>query len=114
MERAWYLNRPLFNLSRESQGSRNHKTCVIPLDWLIESDFALDNTLINSNIWNEFLLACSTIQSDKYHLEESSLCERSIHRAYDSEFESLLNGFVIVKLVVESSHNHQYCVELDQ
>nr|DAS90026.1 MAG TPA: hypothetical protein [Caudoviricetes sp.] len=41
---------------------------MIPFYRFIQSDFTLDDTLLNSNIRNEFLLACSTIQSDKDHL----------------------------------------------
>nr|DAE27504.1 MAG TPA: hypothetical protein [virus sp. ct1Uu26] len=46
---------------------------MIPFYRLIQSSFGFDNSLINSNIWNEFFLACSTIQSNKDHLEEPSL-----------------------------------------
>nr|DAQ88731.1 MAG TPA: hypothetical protein [Caudoviricetes sp.] len=87
---------------------------MIPLDWFIKSKIGLDDTLIYSEIRNKFLLRSSTIQSNKDHLQEPSLCERSIHRADNSELKSFLNGSVIIKLVVECSHNHQYCVELDQ
>ena len=104
----------LFNFATKPESPSNHQWCVIPLDWLIQSNFGLDNSLINCDVRDKFLLACSSVESDKYHLEESSLCERSIHRAYDSEFESLLNGFVVIKLVVESSHNHKNSVELDE
>nr|DAS13404.1 MAG TPA: hypothetical protein [Caudoviricetes sp.] len=87
---------------------------MIPLDWFIKTNFGLDDTLIYSEIRNEFLLRSSTIQSNKDHLQEPSLCERSIHRADNSELKSFLNGSVIVKLVVESSHNHKNSVELDE
>nr|DAW75881.1 MAG TPA: hypothetical protein [Crassvirales sp.] len=69
----------LFNFSRESQGSRNHKTCVIPFYRFIESDFALNNSLIHGNIRDKFLLRSSTIQSNENHLEKPSLSKRAIH-----------------------------------
>nr|DAP28919.1 MAG TPA: hypothetical protein [Caudoviricetes sp.]DAU54218.1 MAG TPA: hypothetical protein [Bacteriophage sp.] len=52
---------------------------MIPFYRFIESDFGLDDTLINSDVRDQFLLACSSVESHKDHLEESSLCERSIH-----------------------------------
>nr|DAI03233.1 MAG TPA: hypothetical protein [Caudoviricetes sp.] len=52
---------------------------MIPLYRFIQSSFGLDNSLINCDVRNKFLLACSSVESDKDHLEESPLCERSIH-----------------------------------
>ena len=75
----------LLNLTIKSQSSCNHKTCMIPLDWFIQSRFGLDDALINSNVRDKFLLACSSVHRNEDHFEESSFCQRSIYRANDSE-----------------------------
>ena len=104
----------LFNLTRESQGSSNHKTCVIPLDWLIQSDFTLDDSLFHCKVWDELFSARPSVHGNKDHFEESSFCQRSIHRTNNSEFEGFLNRPVIIKLIIKSPHNHKNSVKFEQ
>ena len=80
---------------------------MIPLDWFIESDFWFDNSLINSDVRDKFLLARSSVESDEDHFEEPSLCERSIHWTYNTKFKCFLNCLIIIKLIMERSHYHQ-------
>nr|DAX26110.1 MAG TPA: hypothetical protein [Caudoviricetes sp.] len=41
---------------------------MIPLDWFIQSNLALNNSLIHGYVRDKFLLRSSTIQSNKNHL----------------------------------------------